>query len=124
MFVLSLVLAAYLGFALIHLPHDKLVHFVTFFVLTAEFYWLWVAPPVVVAAGTLVVCTLGASVVSEVLQGYVNPQRVFDAGDIVSNLLGSLAALVACAGGRWLLNKRATTTTGIYSGGSHELATV
>lgn len=105
MFVVSLVVAAYLGFALIHLPHDKVVHFVTFGVLTAEFYWLWRLPVNVVRVATVLVCTLTAAVMSEVVQGLINPQRVFDAGDIYANVTGSLTGL-ACSEGVRLINQR------------------
>lgn len=94
MFVLSLCAAAYLGFALIHLGHDKAVHFVTFFILTAEFYFLWYRHRPWKL--TFIVMTLGASISLEYAQGIVNPNRVFDAMDIVYNVHGSGLALILC----------------------------
>lgn len=102
---MSLVVAAYLGFALVQLPHDKVVHFVTFGVLTAEFYWLWRLPLRVVRVATVVVCTVMAAVVSEVVQGMINPRRVYDAGDIYANVIGSLTG-IGCSEGARLINQR------------------
>lgn len=93
-FVVSLVVAAYLGFALVHLPHDKAVHFVVFGILTAEAYHViesrvW---PVVVLVGSI-----GASVVLEMVQQLVNPVRVYDPYDMASNLAGVAVAFGGCA---------------------------
>lgn len=92
--MISLGLAAYLGFALVHLPHDKIIHFTTFFILTLEFYWLWKLPTKYVRLLTVTVCTLMASVVSEMVQGMINPSRVYDVGDIYANIAGSFSAII------------------------------
>lgn len=93
-FCVSLLAAAYLGFSLIHLGHDKAIHFATFFILTAEFYWLWeLLRPWKI---TCVCMCLGASVGLEYLQNLVNPARVFDYFDIAYNVAGSVLALVGC----------------------------
>lgn len=86
--------AGYLGFASLQLGHDKLIHFITFFVLTAEFYHMWqMHRPWKL---TFVCMTLGASVALEFVQNLVNPERVFDWIDIVYNVHGSGLALALC----------------------------
>lgn len=93
MFVVSLVVAAYLGFALIHLPYDKAVHFVVFGVLTAEAYHI--VESAVWPALTLV-GSITASVALEMVQHLVNPVRVFDPYDLVCNVCGTVVAWAAC----------------------------
>lgn len=95
MFGVSLCAAAYLGFALLHLGHDKAIHFTTFFILTAEFYFIWETHRPWKLS--FLVMTLGASISLEFVQGFVNPSRVFDPMDIVYNVHGSVLALVACS---------------------------
>ena len=43
---------------------------------------------------TFFTCTLGASLVLEVIQHMINPSRVFDVYDIISNMTGSLLGLL------------------------------
>ncbi|RCK63974.1 Uncharacterized protein C11E3.10 [Candida viswanathii] len=96
LFVITLIGAGYLGFALIHLPHDKLIHFTTFCILTIEFYFIFdthYRSLKVLRGVTLVVCTFGGSVSLEIIQHTVNPSRVFDVYDILANILGSLLGL-------------------------------
>ncbi|CAX45440.1 conserved hypothetical protein [Candida dubliniensis CD36] len=96
LFVFSLIGACYLGFASIHLPYDKLIHFTTFCVLTLEFFFVFdtqYKSLKVLRNITLIICTLGGSVGSEIIQNLVNPKRVFDIYDIVANILGSLLGL-------------------------------
>lgn len=93
-FCVTLCVAAYLGFSLVQLPHDKVVHFVTFFLLTAEFYFIWnTYRPWRL---TFLTMTLGASVMLEYAQNIINPNRTFDYVDIVYNVHGSALALVLC----------------------------
>lgn len=93
-FCLSLLAAAYLGFSLVHLGHDKAIHFTTFFILTVEFYWLWVQlRPWMI---TLLCMCLGASIGLEYLQNMVNPLRAFDYMDIAYNVAGSGLGLIFC----------------------------
>lgn len=97
MFLLSLLIAGYLGFALIHLGHDKLLHFVTFFILTVEFYFVFdirYKSIKILRYITFVICTLCGSVGLEIIQSLVNPKRVFDIYDISSNFVGSLLGLL------------------------------
>lgn len=91
---LSLVLSAYLGFADISLPHDKLIHFITFFILSLMFYWLFETSSTrVIRNLTFIVCTLVGGIGSEFIQGLL-PYRDFDPKDIIFNVLGSSLALV------------------------------
>ncbi|KAK6455578.1 uncharacterized protein RJT20DRAFT_135576 [Scheffersomyces xylosifermentans] len=100
-FVLSFIGAAYLGFASLELQHDKLLHFVAFLVLTAEFYFIFDTKHKslkTLRTITLVVCTFGASIGSEVVQSIVNTERTFDPNDIAFNIAGSLVGLAASSG--------------------------
>lgn len=93
-FVVALVVAAYLGFADLALPSDKVVHLAVFFVLTVLFYWLFDTQSTrTVRNLTLVVCTLAGGIGSEFVQGLL-PYRTFDPIDILANVIGSLLALV------------------------------
>lgn len=88
-------MAIYLGFADISLPNDKLIHFGMFFVLSLLFYWIvdtritWLVRNV-----TFIICTLIGGIGSEFLQHSISPFRVFDIYDIISNIAGSLLAII------------------------------
>ncbi|KAI0206809.1 hypothetical protein F4808DRAFT_8292 [Astrocystis sublimbata] len=97
-FVLCL-LAAYVGLSPLQLDHvinDKVLHTLTFFILTVVFYWVIDTTRRRTLNLTLVVCTLGLGVGSEFLQGFLPNGRNFDLYDIVANLVGSLAGLGLC----------------------------
>lgn len=86
--------ALYLGLGHVATPHDKLLHFATFLVFTACFFWSFRVRSVrTVALLTLVVCTAGAGVGLEVLQLWAAPWRVFDWRDVACNVAGSALAL-------------------------------
>ncbi len=98
---MSLILAGYLGFSLFQTGHDKALHFVTFLVLTAEFYFIFDTNHKSLKTlryVTLLVCTCAGSVLLEVVQSLVNSARVFDVYDIVANVCGSVVAVAACSG--------------------------
>ena len=95
-FITSLALSIYLGFALISLKHDKLIHFVTFFILTTEFYFIFDTRNKSLKKLryiTFIICTLVSGIALEIVQNLVNPSRVFDLNDIIANILGSLSGL-------------------------------
>ncbi|EGW32414.1 uncharacterized protein SPAPADRAFT_153310 [Spathaspora passalidarum NRRL Y-27907] len=99
LFILTLVGAGYLGFASIHLPYDKTIHFFTFTILTMEFYLIFNTKhktSTILRLITFLVCTCGASISSEIIQNVVNPSRVFDVYDILFNMAGSLWGLIVC----------------------------
>lgn len=72
---------------------DKALHFLTFFALTAAFYFILDTTRRRVVNITLVVCTLLLGVGSEVAQGLLPNDREFDPWDVLANVLGSLSAL-------------------------------
>mgnify|MGYP001045221245 CR=1 FL=1 len=81
------------------LQHDKLLHFFMFMVLTMEFYFVFDTQHKsnrIVRLLTFVICTIGGSISSEIIQGTVNPKRVFDVYDIVCNMMGSLGGIGLC----------------------------
>ncbi|CAK7233192.1 hypothetical protein SBRCBS47491_008525 [Sporothrix bragantina] len=100
-FFLLLVVAGYAGLSSLQLGgivNDKILHFVTFFVLTTAFYWIVDTSRRRTLNMALIVCTGGLGVGSEIVQGLLPDNgRVFDAMDIVANILGSLAALGLCS---------------------------
>ncbi|KAJ4388113.1 hypothetical protein N0V93_008718 [Gnomoniopsis smithogilvyi] len=99
-FFLLLLLAGYAGLTSLHLDvliNDKVLHFLTFFLLTVVFYWILDTNRRRTLHFTLVVCTLGLGVGSEFLQGFLPNGRDFDFYDIVANLVGSLSGLGLCS---------------------------
>lgn len=92
-FCLTLLIAAYLGFGEVHFEHDKVVHFVTFFILTLELWFLWDRLSARFASYLLV---LFAAVISEFVQSAINPNRIFDTYDIYANVAGLTLAFTLC----------------------------
>ncbi|RDW86331.1 VanZ family protein [Aspergillus mulundensis] len=105
-FVFLLILSAYIGL----LPHsespsvppnlqpnDKLLHVVTFFLLSLIFYWIPDTSRRRTLHLTLVVCTLALGVGSEILQGILPNGRSFDPFDLLANIVGSLGAVGLCS---------------------------
>ncbi|KAL4906030.1 hypothetical protein BDW74DRAFT_177059 [Aspergillus multicolor] len=105
-FVFLLILSAYIGL----LPHsespsvpanlqpnDKLLHVVTFFLLSLVFYWIPDTSRRRTLHLTLVVCTLALGVGSEILQGILPNGRSFDPFDLLANIVGSLGAVGLCS---------------------------
>lgn len=72
---------------------DKALHFITFFSLTASFYFILDTTRRRVLNLTLIICTLILGVGSEVAQGLLPNDREFDPWDVLANVVGSLAAL-------------------------------
>ncbi|KAG9556022.1 hypothetical protein KCU86_g19915, partial [Aureobasidium melanogenum] len=100
-FVVLLFIAASLGLAPNRLPQykqsDKVLHFVTFFLITLCFYWIIETNRRRVIHFTLVACTVALSIGSEIVQGLLPNGRDFDPYDILANVVGSLLALLACS---------------------------
>ncbi|KAL2127551.1 hypothetical protein VTI74DRAFT_10557 [Chaetomium olivicolor] len=102
-FAVLLLLASYVGLSSLQLPdtslpiNDKVLHLLTFFVLTLAFYWVVDTSRRRTLNLTLVVCTLGLGIGSEILQAVLPNGRAFDLFDIVANLVGSLAGLGLCS---------------------------
>lgn len=72
---------------------DKVLHFLTFFALTAAFYFIFDTSRRRVLNLTLIVCTLVLAVGSEVAQGLLPNDREFDPWDVLANVLGSVGAV-------------------------------
>jgi len=99
--VVSVIVAALLGLAPNQLPSysqsDKVLHSVTFFIITTSFYWILETSRRRVVNLTLVICTAGLGIGSEILQGLLPNDRDFDLYDILANVIGSGLALLACS---------------------------
>ncbi|KAF4979523.1 hypothetical protein FZEAL_4291 [Fusarium zealandicum] len=98
-FVLLLLIAGYAGLTTLQLGqhvNDKLLHFVTFFLLTIVFYWVVDTNRRRTLNMTLVVCTLVLGVGSEFVQSFIDNGREFDMYDIVANVIGSFIGLGIC----------------------------
>ncbi|KAG6056918.1 hypothetical protein E4U17_001840 [Claviceps sp. LM77 group G4] len=99
-FLLLLMIAGYAGLSKLQLGglvNDKVVHLITFFILTIVFYWIVDTNRRRTLNMTLVVCTLCLGVGSEFVQSILPNDREFDLYDIVANLVGSLAGLGLCS---------------------------
>ncbi|KAA8646213.1 hypothetical protein EYZ11_001515 [Aspergillus tanneri] len=105
-FIFLLIIAAYIGL----LPHsyyssvpaqlqpnDKLLHVVTFFLLSLIFYWIPDTTRRRTLHLTLVVCTLILGIGSEIVQGLLPNGRSFDPFDLLANIVGSVGAVGLCS---------------------------
>lgn len=104
-FVLLLLFSAYMGL----LPHgtsnsipsnlqpnDKFLHFITFFVLSLVFYWIPDTSRRRAIQASLLVCTFCLGIGSEIVQGLLPNDRLFDPFDILANVVGSVGAISIC----------------------------
>ncbi|KAI0886847.1 uncharacterized protein GGS22DRAFT_178864 [Annulohypoxylon maeteangense] len=99
-FFLLCLLAGYAGLSSLQLNtivNDKVLHCVTFFLLTTAFYWIIDTNRRRTLNLTIVVCTICLGIGSEFLQGFLPNGREFDPYDIVANIVGSVAALGLCS---------------------------
>ncbi|KAF7596398.1 hypothetical protein BBP40_001705 [Aspergillus hancockii] len=105
-FIFLLILAAYIGL----LPHsapssvpsqlqpnDKLLHVVTFFLLSLIFYWIPDTTRRRTLQLTLIVCTVVLGIGSEIVQAILPNGRSFDPFDLLANIVGSLGAVGLCS---------------------------
>ncbi|KAL1637243.1 hypothetical protein SLS58_009430 [Diplodia intermedia] len=97
-FVVICLLASAAGFGRSQLPQykqsDKVLHSVTFFLLTLCFYWIVETNRRRLIQMTLFICTLGLGIGSEIIQGLLPNDRNFDPFDILANIVGSVAAVL------------------------------
>lgn len=94
-FILVSLLALYLGFADISLPHDKFIHFSMFFIMSLLFYWIFDSKYTwTIRNLTFLLCTLIGGIGSEYLQHFISPFRTFDYFDILVNIFGSIFAIL------------------------------
>ncbi|ODA76041.1 hypothetical protein RJ55_08323 [Drechmeria coniospora] len=99
-FALLLLLAGYAGLSTFEFgsfSNDKVLHAVTFFLLTLVFYWVVDTNRRRTVNMTLVVCTLSLGIGSEFLQSFLPNNRDFDMYDIFANVAGSLAGVALCS---------------------------
>jgi VanZ family protein len=99
-FFLLCLLAGYAGLTSLQFDsyiNDKVLHLLTFFILTVVFYWILDTNRRRTLNLTIVVCTLVLGIGSEFLQGFLPNGRVFDSYDIVANVVGSLAGVGLCS---------------------------
>ncbi|KAJ5104120.1 hypothetical protein N7532_004649 [Penicillium argentinense] len=130
-FVFLLILAGYIGL----LPHstsssipsnlqpnDKFLHLFTFFLLSVTFYWIVDTSRRRTLHLTLVVCTLGLGIGSEIFQGFLPNDRPFDPFDIVANVVGSLGAVGICGWyHRRMLERRRASRYGMMDGADDDV---
>ncbi|KAJ6028271.1 hypothetical protein N7540_003847 [Penicillium herquei] len=130
-FIFLIILAAYIGL----LPHstsstiptnlqpnDKFLHLFTFFLLSLTFYWILDTTRRRTLHLTLLVCTLGLGVGSEVVQGLLPNDRPFDPFDIVANVVGSLGAVGLCSWyHRRMLDRRRKSRFGATDAGDDDV---
>ncbi|ROT35783.1 hypothetical protein SODALDRAFT_320291 [Sodiomyces alkalinus F11] len=99
LFFVLLLVAAYVGLSSFHVEpyvNDKVLHFLTFFLLTVFFYWIIDTTRRRTLNLTLVVCTAILGLGSEILQALLPNGRTFDIWDVAANVAGSLAAVGLC----------------------------
>ncbi|KAK6593739.1 hypothetical protein H4I95_11131 [Botrytis cinerea] len=99
-FLFLLLLAGYAGLTSIQVDaviNDKVLHTLTFFILTIVFYWILDTSRRRNLNFTLIICTGILGVGSEFLQGFLPNGRTFDFYDIVANIVGSLAGVALCS---------------------------
>ncbi|PTB44402.1 hypothetical protein M441DRAFT_55450 [Trichoderma asperellum CBS 433.97] len=99
-FLLLLLLAGYAGLSTLQLGgyvNDKVLHFVTFFLLTIVFYWIVDTSRRRTLNMTILVCTVILGIGSEFVQSFLPNDRDFDLYDIVANIIGSLLGAGICA---------------------------
>ncbi|KAF2096905.1 hypothetical protein NA57DRAFT_25948, partial [Rhizodiscina lignyota] len=96
-FCVLLLGSAYLGLSTTKVPSykqsDKVLHFVTFFLLSLCFYWILETNRRRNLQLTLFVCSVVLGIGSEIVQGLLPNGRDFDPYDILANVTGSLAAV-------------------------------
>ncbi|KAJ5155634.1 hypothetical protein N7492_008437 [Penicillium capsulatum] len=102
--------------------NDKFIHLITFFLLTLAFYWIFDTSRRRIVHITLVGCTLGLSIGSEILQGLLPNDRPFDLYDAVANVVGSLGAVALCSFyHRRMLERRRKSRYGMVDGASDDV---
>lgn len=71
---------------------------------------------------TLLVCTLGLGIGSEIVQGFLPNDRPFDPFDVVANVVGSLSAVGLCGWyHRRMLERRRKNRFGMMEGGTDDV---
>ncbi|KAJ5749030.1 uncharacterized protein N7511_010726 [Penicillium nucicola] len=103
-------------------PNDKFLHLVTFFLLSVTFYWILDTTRRRTLHVTLLVCTLGFGIGSEIVQGFLPNGRDFDLFDIVANVVGSLSAIGLCSWyHRRMMERRRQSRYGLMEDGTEDV---
>ncbi|KAJ6019035.1 hypothetical protein N7499_009811 [Penicillium canescens] len=103
-------------------PNDKFLHLVTFFLLSVTFYWILDTTRKRTLHVTLLVCTLGLGIGSEVIQAFLPNGRDFDLFDIVANVVGSLSAIGLCGWyHRRMMERRRQSRYGLMEDGTEDV---
>lgn len=130
-FVFLIILAGYIGL-LPHAtsskipsnlqPNDKFLHLITFFLLSVTFYWILDTTRRRTLHLTLIVCTLGLGIGSEIVQGFLPNGREFDPFDVLANVVGSLGAVGLCGWyHRRMLERRRKNRFGLMEDGDDDV---
>jgi len=130
-FIFLIILAGYIGL-LPHAtsstipsnlqPNDKFLHLITFFLLSISFYWILDTTRRRTLHLTLIVCTLGLGIGSEVIQGFLPNDRAFDPFDVLANVVGSLGAVGLCGWyHRRMLERRRKSRFGLMEDGNDDV---
>ena len=95
---------------------------VTFFLLSLTFYWVLDTTRRRTLHLTLLICTLGLGIGSEIVQGFLPNDRAFDPFDILANVVGSLGAVGLCGWyHRRMLDRRRKNRFGMMEGGADDV---
>ncbi|KAK2800193.1 hypothetical protein FQN51_006269 [Onygenales sp. PD_10] len=77
-------------------PNDKVLHLLTFFLLSLTFYWILDTTRRRTLHLTIITCTMTLGIGSELLQAILPNDRSFDPFDVLANIVGSLSAVGLC----------------------------
>ncbi|PGH19336.1 hypothetical protein AJ80_03976 [Polytolypa hystricis UAMH7299] len=77
-------------------PNDKLLHLLSFFLLSLTFYWVLDTSRRRTLHLTIIICTMILGIGSELLQALLPNDRSFDPFDVLANIVGSLSAVGLC----------------------------
>ena len=103
-------------------PNDKFLHLLTFFFLSVTFYWILDTSRRRTLHLTLLVCTLGLGIGSELVQGFLPNGRDFDPFDILANVVGSIGAVGICGWyHRRMLERRRKNRYSMMEGGGEDV---
>jgi len=126
-FVLLFIFAGYMGLLPnsslpAHLrPNDKVLHLVTFFLLSLVFYWIPDTTRRRTLQMTILVCTLALGIGSEIAQALLPNGRSFDPFDVLANIVGSLGAVGLCSWyHRRMLDRRRKARFGALADGAED----
>jgi VanZ family protein len=102
-------------------PNDKVLHLVTFFLLSLIFYWIPDTTRRRTLQMTILACTLVLGIGSEIVQALLPNGRSFDPFDVLANIVGSLGAVGLCSWyHRRMLDRRRKARFGALADGAED----